>query len=734
MSHSGPPGRYPPGEGRVSAQQSSQTFPAGSKSGSSYDEEVTAEYPLLPAPGKRAQVFRPEFWICIVLFCATFAVYAQVRQFAFINFDDRSYVEENVHVRNGLTAENARWALTATEDGYWYPVTRLSQLVTATLFGVQAGAYHLTNLLYHASASVLLFLFLLRATKARWRSAFVAFLFALHPLHVESVAWVAELSDVLCAVFWFLTLLAWVRYTESPGIARYSMALTSFALGLMAKPLIVTLPCALLLLDFWPLKRGISKKLLLEKLPFFALSGCGAVMTYVTQHAMGAVIPLADKPLTLRLQNVLVSWMLFLGKFLWPARLSLYYLYPERLPLWEVAVSAVLLAGITVAIRTRKGAPWLLTGWLWYLVTFLPTIGLVQVGGRARTDHSTYIPCIGLSVMLAWGVGELARRRPACSAWLAAGCALACAALAWATGNLVHSWRNTETVFRHAIELDRANYEAWNLLGEFLAETPARLPEAIEARQTAVRVKPDSASLRCSLGSTLMSVGRTAEAEAEFRAALRISPRFGSAHNQLGMALALTPGRLEEAVEQFRFALRDGPDPAGRHNMDLPVVARQNLAAALKNLGRTEEAIQELQTSLRHTPNNPEALNLLGSILTYQPGRLAEAVEKLEAAVDAAPKFSEAHNNLAIALVKTPGRGFDARMHFEEALRLNPDFVLARINLVKLLIAMDRPQDAAKELKAALRTHPAPSLQRMLESLEQAETEQAETTTAPTPK
>ena len=450
-----------------------------------------------------------DLLIYLALLLATFAVYAQVRHFDFVNYDDPDYTTGNVHVRQGLTGQGLEWALTSRDAANWFPVTWVSHMMDAQFFGLDSGWDHLHNVLLHALAAILLFIFLGRATGTLWRSALVAFLFALHPLHVESVAWVAERKDVLSACFWFLTLWAYVRYTERPGWGRYLAVVLGFCLGLMAKPMVVTLPFVLLLLDYWPLaymQKG-WRKAVLEKIPLIGLSGAAAAITYLVQDHAGAVKAV---PLGTRLANATLSYAIYLEKTFWPSRLAVFYPYPRDFAFLPILGGAFLLAGVTSGVIVlRRRLPYLLTGWGWFVVTLVPVIGLVQVGGQARADRYMYIPMVGLLIMVVWGAAEILERLRAkvLAVPVAAAACLACAALSWIQ---VGNWRNSETLFRHALEVTSENSVANHNLGNTLMASPGRLSEAIPYLETAVRIDPDSVPAHTDLGSALARSGRTA--------------------------------------------------------------------------------------------------------------------------------------------------------------------------------------------------------------------------------
>jgi protein O-mannosyl-transferase len=637
---------------------------------------------VLPQKQPTFAGWRLDLLIYFALLLATFAVYAQVRHFSFLNYDDPDYTTGNVHVRQGLTAQGLAWAFTSRDAANWFPVTWVSHMLDAQFFGLDSGWDHLHNVLLHALAAILLCVFLQRATGARWRSALVAFFFALHPLHVESVAWVAERKDVLSACFWFLTLWAYVRYTARPGWGRYLAVTLGLCLGLMAKPMVVTLPFVLLLLDYWPLARlrQQGRRAIWEKLPLFALSAAAAAITYLVQQNAGAVKPV---PLATRLANATLSYALYIQKTFWPTRLAAFYPYPRHFAFVPVLAAGLLLAVVTaVAIALRRRAPYLLTGWGWFVVTLVPVIGLVQAGGQARADRYMYIPMVGLLIMLVWGAAEIFEKwhAKALAVPLAAAACVACAALTWVQ---VGYWRNSETLFRHALDVTSNNALANHNLGNYLMVSPGRLSEAIPYLQAAVRIDPDSPPAHTDLGSALARSGRLPAAITQFEDAIRLDPNAPIPHNNLGSALAQS-GRVPEAIAEFQTALRLDP------NYD---EARRNLAAvqaggstethlsrgvALLKAGDPSGAVAELETAVRLDPDDADAQNNLGVALSKFPQRQRESIARFEAAVRLKPDFADAQLNLGIALSGIPGRLPDALRHLEEANRLKPDPELTR--------------------------------------------------------
>ena len=616
--------------------------------------------------------------IAALLFLATLAVYFQTRHFDFVNFDDPDYVSANARVHTGLTARNIAWAFTSTESANWFPLTRLSHLLDGQFFGLDSGWHHLTSVFVHALAVVMLFAFLRRATGALWPSAFVAFVFALHPLHVESVAWVAERKDVLSAFFWFLALWGYVRYVERPSPSRYAVVVAAFCLGFMAKPMIVTLPLVLLLVDVWPLGR---KPALREKIPLFALAIAGSAVTFAVQQHSGAVRELAALPLGARIANALVSYNVYLWKTVWPSNLAVFYPYPKAIPAWQVAAAAIVLAAITVlAVRQFRARPYWTAGWFWYLVTLAPVIGIVQVGAQARADRYTYVPMIGLLVILAWGAREMIVRWPPVKPAAAALGVLACAVCVPAAWTQIGHWQNSETLFTHAIETTGDNYLAQHNLGSALLNQPGRLEEAATHLREAVRLNPDSVRARTDLGSALAKMGRFPDAIAEYQAALKLDASAAILHHNLGNALAES-GRIADAIAEYENALRIDPNYAE---------ARHALAAA-------------------HYTRGVE--------FAKSPGHGADAVGELEAALYTQPDSPEAQNNLGVVLSQMPGRTSEALSHFQEAVRLKPDYADARYNLALALADSGHLSDAIAIVETGLQVAPDPQLQELLAKL-----------------
>ena len=627
--------------------------------------------------------------IPLVLALVTIAVFWQVRDHEFINLDDEQYVTQNPHVRGGLTAGGLAWAFTTTHASNWHPLTWLSHMVDSQLFGMNPAGHHLVNLLFHLANTLLLFLVLNRMTQALWQSAAVAFLFALHPLHVESVAMVAERKDVLSTFFLLLTLWAYFVYTRSPGITRMIPVVAFFALGLLSKPMLVTLPFVLLLLDYWPLGRyaapertdahplptqgsesPLEKKkrkkkqtresppvpperketsaaaavpwaLVTEKIPLFALTILSSIMTFHAQLTGGAMSTLDDIPLLKRLGNALISYASYIVKTLFPQGLAVFYPYPASLPSWQVLGSAALIGAISFfAVRFRKRFPYALVGWLWYLGTLVPVIGIVQVGMQSMADRYTYVPHIGLFIAVVWGVGELAGRQAPGRKILAALTGVVFACLTAVTWNQLSCWRNSITLFEHALRVTEQNGLAHLNLGVALSRT-GKGSEAADHYREALRINPNSSGGHFNLANYYASTGRKDEALRHYREAVRIKPRYASAYNNLGM-LMMSERRAKEAIPYYLSAVELEPSNAG---------IRYNYGIALAAAGRLPEAIEQFKSALEGRPDYPEAHNYLGLALLMQ-GNREEAIRHFRQALWLKPDFTPARRNLDDALGK----------------------------------------------------------------------------------
>jgi tetratricopeptide (TPR) repeat protein len=517
---------------------------------------------------------RTEIGLALSFMILTLVVYGQTVGFGFLHFDDNVYVTDNIQVRSGLTVDSLRWAFTTLEAGFWHPLTWISLMLDAQLYGSWAGGFHLTNVLLHGLATLILFITLSRVTGECWRSAFVAGVFALHPLHVESVAWVAERKDVLSGFFWMTVMASYAWYAARPGPGRYGLLLTFFVLGLMAKPMLVTLPFVLLLLDVWPLDRVLEGRdgtergrfrraslsmLILEKIPLLFLSTGFSILTYWSEHQAGALTAGASYPLEARVINALVSYAVYLEKMLWPAGLAAFYPHPGIWPGHSVFLSGLVLAGISGAVvLLARRRPYLGVGWLWYLGTLVPVIGIVQIGNIAMADRFTYLPLLGPAIMMAWGIPHLFERMGGGwsrrTAWVTGTAFLVvCAILSW---QQVRYWNDTETLFLRALAVTGGNYKAHHGLGMALLEQ-GRFAEAEVHLRQSLGLRDDDRA-RNDLGVIQMSQGRFADAEEQFRKASVLNPSVARYWNNHGAALGLQ-GRTAEAVPLFRRALQIAP-------------------------------------------------------------------------------------------------------------------------------------------------------------------------------
>ena len=511
--------------------------------------------------------------ICLVLAAITFAVFGQTLRHEFVDFDDNEYVYENPMVAGGLTLKGFIWAFTHVHSDNWHPLTWLSHMLDCQLYGLHPGGHHLTNVLLHTATVIALFLVLRRMTGALWRSAFVAAVFAIHPLRVESVAWVAERKDVLSGLFFMLTIGAYVRYARrSWSLARYGLVVLLFAMGLMCKPMLVTLPVVLLLLDYWPLQRLEPRKLsglVLEKLPLLVLSAASCVVTLLAQAGVRQSIK--SIPLPLRLANALVACRVYLDQMIYPVGLAVYYPLPRLLAAEEAALAGVLLACFSiVAWRERRKQPWILMGWLWYLVMLLPVAGIIQVGEQAHADRYTYLPQIGIYVVVTWLVAEwrVSRGLLGC---LMAGVLAVLMVCAW---KQTAYWQNSEALWTHALACTKDNYTAHNNLGTALCQM-GRMDEGITQFQQSLQINPAFAGAHNNLGNALLQKGSVDEAITQFHQALQINPALADARNNLGNAL-LQKGSVDEAITQYQQALQLNPASADiRNNLKIAVLRKQ---------------------------------------------------------------------------------------------------------------------------------------------------------------
>jgi protein O-mannosyl-transferase len=511
-----------------------------------------------------------SFLIGLMLLLTTFAVFYQVHSFKFISFDDPYYVFQNPNIQAGITLKTIKWAFTAGYAANWYPLTWFSHMLDWQLFGPNAGGHHLTNLFFHIANTLLLFVVLKQMTDALWPSAFVAALFALHPLHVESVAWVSERKDVLSTFFWMLTMWAYVRFVNRPKITSYLLIVVFLALGLMSKPMLVTLPFVLLLLDYWPLDRmGLKLKktdtkcslfhLLVEKIPLFVEVFASCIVTFIVQKKGGAMTAGEKYSFFIRLANASVSYLQYIIKMIWPAGLTVFYPHPgPNISIPYAVISAVLLLTVTILIlRFAANRRYLVTGWFWYLGTLVPVIGLVQIGEQAYADRYSYITLVGLFIIIAWGLSELTSRWRYKKILLASSALLIVSAMAVCTYLQLGYWQNRQVLFQHALDVTRDNYIAHFSIAASLYEQ-RKLDEAIYHYSEAIRIKPRYSRAFNGLGFTLYKTGRIDDAIYYYEKALQISPQYVEAHFNLSTVL-ITKGRRAEACKHLEEAIRLDP-------------------------------------------------------------------------------------------------------------------------------------------------------------------------------
>jgi tetratricopeptide (TPR) repeat protein len=589
----------------------------------------------------------------VLLVVGVLLVFLPARQNGFINYDDDVYVTENLHVQSGLSGSGVVWAFTSFNAGNWHPLTWLSHMLDCQLFQLRPAGHHLTSVLFHVATTLLLFVLLRRITGATWRSFFVAALFGVHPLHVESVVWVAERKDVLSGLFFVLTVWCYASYAKASArraTLYYSLTLVCFILGLLSKPMLVTLPFVLLLLDIWPLLRwrlfdaGENraqliplKRLLLEKLPFLMLAVVASVITWLAQRQGGAISRL---PLPARIENALVAYVRYLAKMLWPSNLSVFYPVPAQLPLLAAVAACLLLLGITALLWSiRRARPYALIGWLWFLGTLVPVIGLVQVGSQSMADRYTYLPSVGLFVIVVWGLTELVTICwPAGQRILVVVGICVLIASATATERQIGYWRDNGTLFQHALDVTKRDAVAELHLGSFQLQNLTNTDEAIQ----------------------------------HLEAAIEIEPRLAESYDALGTAL-YRKGQRQEALRQFQQAVALKPDYA---------VAHFNLAVVLQSEGRLDDALKEFEQALALKPDYAEACGAIGVVLASQ-GKTDAALTRFQQAVALNPNLAVVHYNFGLALLNA-GRRDEASLHFSRALALRPNYPDARRQLEKL--------------------------------------------------
>jgi len=635
---------------------------------------------------------RVAFGICTGLAALVFIVFGQTARFGFVNLDDANYVYQNPIVKNGLSPGGIQWAFTHVLVGHWHPLTTIAFMVDCQLFGVWAGGHHMVNVLLHATTAALLFLALQKLTGAIWRCAFVAAVFAIHPSRAESVAWVSELKDVLSGVFFMLTLLAYVRYVRRPGKGGYALVLLCFILGLLSKPMLVTIPCVLLIIDYWPLGRvrTISDfaRLLWEKVPLFLLSALSSIAAILALKS-------GDAPTSTYPANIPIAYAVYLEKLFVPTGLAVLYPIPkEGWPAWDVFNAVLLLATLSAAAwLLRRKQPWLLSGWLWYLCMLIPVAGIMQTGEQAYADRYTYLPQIGLCVAITWmGAAWLERLRHGRSIATAFAMAVLCA-LTIAGRRQAAYWRDGVTLWTHALDCTPDNFIARNSLGEALAQE-WKLEAAIDQFNAAMEFDAGSPEVHANIGTTLFQQRHTEDAIAQFQQALAINPAYPEAHYNLGSALD-REGRITEAIDEYREALRLKPGYAEAH---------YNLGTALYRIKRGKEAAAEFREALKVAPHDAETHYNLALAL-FEQGEFDLGMAECRAALQIDPGYAEAHNNLANALLDK-GRIEEAIAECREALRIRPNYAAAHANFGVALLRQGSLAESIEHFRAALKIEP----------------------------
>jgi len=663
---------------------------------------------------------RPDV-MSLLLALATLACFWPVAFHDFVNYDDADYVGSNPHVLDGLSWAGLSWAFTTGHASNWHPLTWISHMLDVQLFGLWPGGHHLISLALHLANTLLLFAVLRRMTSAYWRSALVAALFALHPLRVESVAWISERKDVLSTFFLLLTLGAYARYaltdagsataaavdSQSPahgietGTSRpgrrlwYVLTFFLLALGLMSKPMLVTAPFLLLLLDYWPLRRlsaATVVRLVLEKAPLLILSLLSSVVTFLVQRKGGAVstsLPLVD-----RIANALVSYVRYLGKMVWPSHLSVLYPHPGQWPLWETLGAAVILLGLTIGIvGWARRQRYCFVGWFWFVGGLVPVIGLVQVGIQSMADRYTYWPMIGLFILLVWGGADLVPLGWLRSPGFTGGILALLVGCGYLTVRQVGFWRNSETLFSHAVAVTKDNYLAYNNLGFYLSNQ-GRNDAAIENYRASLRINPNYVDALNNMGFALAGKHQPREAVEYYERALRVQPKHAEVHNNFGNSLSEL-GQIDEAIRHYRLALQYQPDHADAHN---------NLGIALAMQGKLDEAIRHFRDAIRFKPSYASAHSNLGNALAAER-QFDEAIVEYQAALRLNPKDAQAHNNLANALSEK-GRLDEAIPEYGQALILNTNNPEAHYNLGLVLQRQGRRAEAITHFTEAVRLRP----------------------------
>jgi protein O-mannosyl-transferase len=634
--------------------------------------------------------FRRVFLISLCLIIVIIVPYWQVISFDFVGYDDQEYVTENSKVQKGLTVEGLKWAFTTFHSANWHPITWLSHMLDCELYGLNPTGHHWTNVEFHIANTLLLFFILLKMTGALWRSALVAALFALHPLHVESVAWIAERKDVLSTFLGLLSVAAYCRYVKNPRIINYLLIVLLLGLGLMAKPMLVTLPFVFLLLDLWPLQRlkfrknaytGASEffgfkaisQLIWEKIPLFALVAVASTLTFIAQKSEGAVQTLWALSLKIRVANALVSYVSYALKTIWPSNLAIFYPHPgNTLPAWQIIGAALLIAvAIFLSIHTLKKYPYIIVGLFWYLGTLVPVIGLVQVGDQAMADRYTYIPLIGLFIIVSWGVFDFLKKWHYHMIVFILSAISAICVLAVCTFLQVGYWQNGITLFEHAIKVTNKNCVAHNNLGVLLSKEE-KFDGAVFHYDEVLKIKPNDNRALYNKGCALRDKKDLDKAAFFFKESLKIKPDNAEAYNELAYIL-FVQGKPDEAILHYRNALKIKPDSTDVYN---------NLANVLSFQGELDKAVSLYKEALRLDPENIDTHYNIGLFYKKQ-GKLKKAMTHLAKAIKIDPDYAKAYNEIGVILFQQ-GKYKKAGIFFSKAVQIKPNYTDAQKNIALL--------------------------------------------------
>lgn len=639
--------------------------------------------------------------IPLLLILVTAAVYWQVQEFDFINYDDNEYVYDNPNVQEGFTFDSIIWAFTTGHSSNWHPLTWLSHMLDFQMFGLWAGGHHLTSLFFHIVNVLLLFFVFRKMTGNIWQSAFVAALFALHPLHVQSVAWVSERKDMLSAFFWMLTLWAYIRYVQHPGWTAYMWVVFFFILGLMSKPMVVTLPFVLLLLDYWPLNRlrldGSEKNLhvkiaglLREKIPMFILTVASAGITIIVQHRWGALKSFDVVPLTDRLANVLISYVNYIIKFIYPVKLAAFYPYPNVISIWKLTASVFVLSAFSwTVIKLMNRKPWFIVGWFWFLGTLVPVIGLIQVGIQSMADRYMYLPMIGLLIAVAWGIPELLSKWHHRKAVLSVSAACIIMSFFWISRAQLVYWTDTYTLFNRAIAVTENNFFAYNVVGKELA-LKGDYKTAEKYLLTVLTIKPDDSDAMMGLGEMAYQNENYGKALNYYQKALLLRPDDTKIIYIIG-DLLYKSGKPDKAISYyFKALVLDPSDPAIYNKLGIVLFSKNMF----------EQAQEKFETVVRLNPKFDEAYYNLGLVASKQ-GKYSDMLIFYNKALSINPDNDNAHKSLADVLF-SKGEMRQAYKHYFEALRINPDDATTHYNIGVILYQQQQIKEAGEHFYKAV--------------------------------